>query len=155
MVIHEYGHGISNRLTGSGSNCLSNLEQGGEGWSDFFTLALTHKAGDTRNTPRGIGTFTNSEATTGSGIRTYQYTTDMAVNPWTYADVATMPETPITNSAGEITGYVPNSAQVHVLGELLAVTLWDLYWNLIDVYGYNSNLYLGTSGTSGNSKQYL
>jgi extracellular elastinolytic metalloproteinase len=152
VVIHEYGHGISNRLTGSGSNCLSNLEQGGEGWSDFFTLALTHKAGDTRNTPRGIGTFTNSEATTGSGIRTYQYTTDMAVNPWTYADVATMPETPITNSAGEITGYVPNSAQVHVLGELLAVTLWDLYWNLIDVYGYNSNLYLGTSGTSGNSK---
>lgn len=48
VVIHEYGHGISNRLTGSGSNCLSNLEQGGEGSSDFFTLALTHKAGDTR-----------------------------------------------------------------------------------------------------------
>lgn len=77
----------------------------------------------------------------------------MAVNPWTYADVATMPQTQwLLIRAGEITGYVPKYSQVHVLGELLAVTLWDLYWNLIDVYGYNSNLYLGTSGTSGNSK---
>ncbi len=123
VVIYRYGKGhIKWSTRVQSSNCLSNLEQGGEGWSDFFTLALTHKAGDTRNTPRGIGTFTNSEATTGSGIRTYQYTTDMAVNPWTYADVATMPETPITNSADEITGYIPNSARVHVPGELLAVT---------------------------------
>ncbi|MBO6213523.1 M36 family metallopeptidase, partial [Algoriella sp.] len=43
IIAHEYGHGISNRLTGpiTNSNCLSNLEQMGEGWSDFFALMLT------------------------------------------------------------------------------------------------------------------
>ncbi|MEG2429795.1 MAG: phosphoribosylglycinamide synthetase C domain-containing protein, partial [Oscillospiraceae bacterium] len=43
IIAHEYGHGISNRLTGpiSNANCLSNLEQMGEGWSDFFGLMIT------------------------------------------------------------------------------------------------------------------
>lgn len=36
VMIHEYGHGVSNRLTGQGYSCLTNLEQMGEGWSDFF-----------------------------------------------------------------------------------------------------------------------
>jgi hypothetical protein len=35
VMIHEYGHGISNRLTGQGYSCLTSLEQMGEGWSDF------------------------------------------------------------------------------------------------------------------------
>ncbi len=43
VIAHEYGHGISNRLTGGASNvgCLSNQEQMGEGWSDWFGLMLT------------------------------------------------------------------------------------------------------------------
>ncbi|MEG0930953.1 M36 family metallopeptidase, partial [Algoriella sp.] len=43
IIAHEYGHGISNRLTGpiSNANCLNNLEQMGEGWSDFFGLMIT------------------------------------------------------------------------------------------------------------------
>ena len=38
IIAHEYGHGISNRLTGGPStvHCLTLAEQGGEGWSDFF-----------------------------------------------------------------------------------------------------------------------
>src|SRR5690606_10600747 len=43
VIIHEYGHGISNRLTGGPStvSCLGNAEQMGEGWSDWLALALT------------------------------------------------------------------------------------------------------------------
>ena len=41
VITHEYGHGISVRLTGgpATSSCLNNDEQMGEGWSDFFGLA--------------------------------------------------------------------------------------------------------------------
>jgi extracellular elastinolytic metalloproteinase len=47
VPIHEYGHGVSNRLTGgpSQSGCLSNTESGGmgEGWSDMLAMVLTQK----------------------------------------------------------------------------------------------------------------
>ena len=60
IVVHEYGHGISNRFTGGGSgSCLGNAEQMGEGWSDYYALMLTQDwATATLNTgfnsPRGI-----------------------------------------------------------------------------------------------------
>jgi hypothetical protein len=37
IISHEYGHGISARLSG---NCLSGSEQMGEGWSDWFWLMM-------------------------------------------------------------------------------------------------------------------
>ncbi|MBK9957456.1 MAG: M36 family metallopeptidase [Chitinophagaceae bacterium] len=38
VVLHEFTHGISNRLTGGPalSGCLQNTEQMGEGWGDYF-----------------------------------------------------------------------------------------------------------------------
>ena len=52
VVIHEYGHGISNRLVGGPSTgCLGSAEQGGEGWSDFFGVVLTQKEDDAREAP--------------------------------------------------------------------------------------------------------
>ncbi len=44
VIAHEYGHGISNRLTGGPAvvNCLNNAEQMGEGWSDWFALDVDH-----------------------------------------------------------------------------------------------------------------
>ncbi len=49
IVVHEYGHGISNRLVGGPSNvnCLTNRQQPGEGLSDWWALAYTARAGDT------------------------------------------------------------------------------------------------------------
>jgi extracellular elastinolytic metalloproteinase len=41
VITHEYGHGISNRLTGTGATCLANYEQGGEGWSDYIAMMMT------------------------------------------------------------------------------------------------------------------
>ncbi len=76
IISHEYGHGISNRLTGTGSNCLSFIssnEQMGEGWSDFFALMITTKPGDNASVARGIGTFASGQPTTGGGIRPAQY----------------------------------------------------------------------------------
>ncbi|WP_379969884.1 T9SS-dependent M36 family metallopeptidase [Epilithonimonas sp. UC225_85] len=122
VMIHEYGHGISNRLTGQGYSCLTSLEQMGEGWSDFFALMLTNTPSYTATTGRGIGTYSTNTPTTGAGIRSYRYTTDMTVNPHTYAD---------TNSTG---------GQPHAVGEIWATMLWDLHWKMAEKYGYNYNI---------------
>ncbi len=131
IIAHEYGHGISTRLTGgpSQSGCLGNAEQMGEGWSDFLALVTSVKPGDTGDAARGMGTYAFGQATTGSGIRNYPYSTNMDVNPWTYGDVA-------------------GNQEVHDLGEIWATMLWDLYWRMTDEYGWDEDLYYGTGGNN-------
>ncbi len=136
IIAHEYGHGISTRLSG---NCLSSSEQQGEGWSDWFWLMMQIKPGDTRNDARGIGTFASNQPTNGPGIREYKYSTDMSVNPHTFADTNDMW---YTNTAGT------QVIQIHGVGSIWAVMLWDLAWNYIDKYGYDPNIYTGTGGNN-------
>jgi hypothetical protein len=133
VIAHEYGHGISNRLTGGPAvaNCLNNAEQMGEGWSDFFGLWMTTKPGDQGATPRSIGTYVSYQPTTGAGIRPQRYSTDFAVNNQTYALIGT----------GAYTA-------VHAVGSVWAATLWDLNWKLVDRYGYNRNLKAATGGNN-------
>lgn len=143
IIAHEYAHGISNRLTGGKTNtsCLTSPEQMGEGWSDWVTLMMQLKTGDSGNTAKGIGTYAINEATTGGGIRNYSYSTDMAINPLTFAD---------TNGRTFIDPE-DNIEKVspHNTGEIWAATLWDLTWSYIGKYGFSSNIY---SGTGGNNK---
>jgi extracellular elastinolytic metalloproteinase len=130
IIAHEYGHGISNRLTGTNAACLGNEEQMGEGWSDFMTLVLTAKPGDLATDNRGIGTFVTREPNNGTGIRRYPYNTDMTTSPVTYATVA-------------------ENTAVHAVGEVWAAMLWDLYWALVDEYGFDANW---TNQNSGNAR---
>ncbi|MGE5815169.1 MAG: M36 family metallopeptidase, partial [Acidobacteriota bacterium] len=127
VISHEYGHGVSNRLTGGPAtvSCLNNAEQMGEGWSDWFALNLTARPSDTRTTARGVGTYVSFEPPTGPGIRPTPYTTDMAVNPSTYAWVAD----------------TVNISQPHGIGYVWNTMLWEMYWNLVDRYGFNPNIY--------------
>ena len=133
IIAHEYGHGISNRLTGGPLNvaCLNNAEQGGEGWSDWFGLMLTMQPGDVAAKPRGIGTYALSQPTNGRGIRPAPYTTDMSVNGYTYG---------ATND--------PNIARPHGIGFVWATMLWDLNWALIGRYGVSADVYAGTAGNN-------
>ncbi|MBT8324816.1 MAG: T9SS-dependent M36 family metallopeptidase, partial [Winogradskyella sp.] len=133
IVAHEYGHGISNRLTGGPSNtgCLFNLEQMGEGWSDWFGLMITMKASDTEANARGIATYAIGQPTTGQGIRPARYSPDFGVNAFTYGD---------TNNEGLS---VP-----HGVGFVWATVLWDLTWAYIDKYGFDSDLYNGDGGNN-------
>jgi uncharacterized repeat protein (TIGR01451 family) len=132
IVAHEYGHGISNRLVGgpSASDCLFNDEQMGEGWSDFYTLVTSVRPGDTGETPRGIGNYAAGGTPQSRGIRRFPYSTDMSINPLTYDDVI-------------LSGSAP-----HPLGEVWVATIWDLYWALVDEYGYDDDIYRGTGGNN-------
>lgn len=140
IVAHEYGHGISTRLTGGPGtgNCLSpsaangEAEESwgmGEGWSDFFALALTARPGDTGSKKRGIGTYSNKESVDGRGIRSFPYSTDLSINPHTYDDI--------------LFESVP-----HGVGSVWTAMLWDLYWAFSDVYGWDPDVYSGTGGNN-------
>lgn len=135
IIIHEYGHGISNRLTGGPSDvfCLNNSEQMGEGWSDWLGLVLTANAGDSRTTVRGLGTYALGEPPdTGGGIRPAPYTTDFGTNGFTYGD-----------TTGGLS--VP-----HGIGFTWSTIIWEVYWDLVDEYGFNPNFYDDWS-TGGNN----
>ena len=134
VIAHEYGHGISNRLTGGPANvgCLQNAEQMGEGWSDWMTLFLHADAADIATARRPVAPYLVFESSvTGTGIRRYPYTTDMLVNPFTYADVAD-----------------PINPQPHGIGSIWATMVWDMYWKLVDRYGFDPDLYQGTGGNN-------
>jgi hypothetical protein len=138
VIVHEYGHGISNRLTGGpgNSSCLGNAEQMGEGWSDYYALMYTQNwAASNLNTgftnPRGIGTYALGQPTNGLGIRTQRYCTDFTVNNRSYA--------------------ASISASPHTRGEIWAATLWDMTWNIINQTGViDPNIY-NAGGNGGNT----
>jgi extracellular elastinolytic metalloproteinase len=133
VVTHEYGHGVSNRLTGgpAAAGCLSNTEQMGEGWSDYLGLMLTMEAGDVGTDSRGTGTYLFGQPADGPGIRPSPYSIDVGVNSFTY---------------GGINGVsVP-----HGVGFVWATMLWDMTWALIDENGLNPDIY-GDWTTGGNN----
>ncbi|WP_051891192.1 T9SS-dependent M36 family metallopeptidase [Chryseobacterium sp. JM1] len=143
IVAHEYGHGISNRMTGTGYNCLNSnadKEQMGEGWSDFFALMLTNRPGDNATVARGIGTYPNGQLTTGSGIRPAKYSPDFAVNNYTYGRTNGM-------EYNNGTATVPD---VHSIGFVWATMLWDLNWKYVEKYGYASDV--TANATSGSAR---
>ena len=141
VVVHEYGHGISNRLVGGRTNvsCLGNDEQMGEGWSDWYGLMMTMEASDTRTTLRPIGNYLIGQGQGGGGIRAtpYQpspgapYTTNFAVNSATYGD---------SNSG---------LSRPHGVGFVWATILWEVTWDMIDAHGFDADLY-DAAGTAGN-----
>ena len=100
VIFHEYGHGVTNRLVGRGTEtgCLTGTQSGamGEGWSDYFSSTFFN------NPVQGAYLTRNTQ----HGIRRFSY----AQHPLTFADLG--------NGAS---GY-----KVHDDGEIWAVALWDL-----------------------------
>ncbi|MEI2749517.1 MAG: M36 family metallopeptidase [Ferruginibacter sp.] len=81
---------------------------------------------------RPMGTYALGQATTAVGIRTYPYSTNMAVNPWTYGMMA------------------GTGGQVHRIGEIWCTALWEMTWEMIAVDGINPSLF-NYNTTGGNS----
>jgi hypothetical protein len=102
VVMHEFGHGVSNRLVGGPQNtsCLGGTQAGamGEGWSDYWAITFYN---DGR-----VGDYVTNNAT--NGIRRAAYT---------------VPANPIHDSYADLGN---QGFQVHRDGEIWAATLWDL-----------------------------
>lgn len=132
IIVHEYGHGVSNRLTGgpSNSNALTTTQSRamGEGWSDWWGLVFTLKPTDTMSMSYPVGTYVTN---TTAGIRRYPYAYDKTTNPLTY-------------------NAIKSSSEAHDAGEIWASALWDMTWLLIDRYGMDTNFQHGYSASDAN-----
>ena len=148
IITHEYGHGVSNRLTGgaANANALQAIQSGGmgEGWSDWWALMFTQQASDLAGDTRPIGNYVLGQNQNGPGIRRFPYSFDFAVNPQTFNAFNADP-----------------IREVHNTGELWAEALWDMNWLLINGistpdcdgnvtpgYGFDPDLYHGTGGNN-------
>ncbi|KAI9475595.1 MAG: Fungalysin metallopeptidase-domain-containing protein [Benjaminiella poitrasii] len=119
IVIHEYTHGVSTRLTGGpkNSNCLGWGEAGGmgEGWGDFIATVIRMRKKYDRSVEFGMGDYSNG----GDGIRKYKYSTSNSTNPSTYRIMDRF-----------------DYWGVHAKGEVWAEMLYEVYWNLVDRLGF-------------------
>ena len=134
IIIHEYGHGVSNRLTGGAANSsalsASQSRGMGEGWSDWWGLALTAKPGQPSDLSRSVGYYVLGQSANGNGIRPRPYTTDLSVNEYTYGDL-------------------PSGLSVpHGIGFVWCSILWEMYWKLVDFHGFDSDIYQGSGGNN-------
>jgi uncharacterized protein (TIGR03437 family) len=98
VVLHEYAHGVSNRLVGAkiSTSCLNGVQSGamGEGWSDYFSISFFNNPIE--------GAYSTQDAV--KGFRRHSY----EGYPFTYEDIGNA-------------GY-----EVHNDGEIWAAALWDL-----------------------------
>ncbi|MFC2173703.1 M36 family metallopeptidase [Acidobacteriota bacterium] len=109
LVVHEYCHGLTNRLVGgpASANSLDNHQGGsmGEGWSDFFANSI---AGDDI-----VGEYPTGWEI---GIRSQPY----SVSAYTFGDL------------GQI---YDGGCEVHYDGEIWATLLWRLQNDYEMIYG--------------------
>ncbi|HEY6168093.1 MAG TPA: M36 family metallopeptidase, partial [Verrucomicrobiae bacterium] len=143
VVFHEHTHGVSNRRVGNGVG-ISALQTGGmgEGWSDWFALTLLAEPGDDLSGNYAAGGYVTYQL--GGllqnyyyGIRRYPYSTNLSKNPLTFKDIdPAQASTHVGIPRSPIIGNTAN--EVHNMGEVWCVTLWEARVNLINKLGFTN-----------------
>ncbi len=120
IICHEYVHGLSTRLVGGGSGGLFTDQAAGmgEGWSDFYTIALLSQAGDDVDGNYAVGAYVVQNAYV--GVRQYPYTTSLTRNPLTLASINGL-------------------TQEHRIGTVWASILWEVRCALVAKHGFAGN----------------
>ncbi|KAF9057050.1 Fungalysin metallopeptidase-domain-containing protein [Panaeolus papilionaceus] len=129
IIIHEYTHGITNRLTGGGTaRCLQTPIAGGlgEGWGDALANWFQQKSATV--TDFVMAAYVANRA---KGIRTFPYSTNQGTNPLTYADLQ-------------------ERSEVHEIGEVWATILHDVYAALVGERGFSDQKFTNPDGPEGN-----
>jgi len=133
IIIHEFGHGITTRLTGGpdDSDCLVDYQPDAmaEGWGDWFALVLTSTSADLPDDQRPIASYTHAHPLEGPGIRDFAYTSDLGLNPRDYDDLGSL-------------------SQPHGHGEIWAALLWEFYLNMVESHGFDLDFYQGSGGNN-------
>ncbi|MCU0239021.1 MAG: M36 family metallopeptidase, partial [Pyrinomonadaceae bacterium] len=148
IVIHEFTHGLSNRLHGNGSGLGTTIARGmGEGWSDFYAHCMLSTSDDPIN-----GTY----ATGGYATQAFRTTAPFSTNGNYYYGIRAFPKAvfaftggpnnrphnPLTfkdTDAAQINvtdgafaaAFAPSTTSVHFLGEVWSSNLWEVRAKLI------------------------
>jgi hypothetical protein len=144
VITHEVTHGLSNRLHGNASGLNSNMSRGmGEGWSDFYALALLSEPTDDIFGTYSIGCYSVAGvANCYYGFRRFPIARKASVGP------NGLPHNPLTFAnlnAGNCSTFnsayprgpigTPQCDQVHNAGEIWSSALWEMRGQLIDKHG--------------------
>lgn len=137
IVIHEFSHGVTSRLTGGPHNvgCLSFGEAGGmgEGWGDVWaTILRMRNATSTRRNYSAwqMGLYANGGL---EGVRKCPYISERAECQTTYESL----------NDRKYWG-------VHAKGEVWATMLLEVFWNIMDILPFTKDL-LSASRHHGNT----
>ncbi|KAI0318139.1 metalloprotease [Amylostereum chailletii] len=129
IVVHEFTHGITNRLTGGGTaDCLRADEAVGlgEGWSDAMA-DWTEQSAEIVDYVMGQYIYNNS-----AGIRMFPYSRSASVNPLTYEILSVLGEP-------------------HNVGEVWANILHNVLAGLVDALGFDTNALFDPTSSAGNA----
>ncbi|CAE6472559.1 unnamed protein product [Rhizoctonia solani] len=128
VVIHEYTHGLTSRMTGGGTaRCLLTDESRGlgEGWSDALADWVRQTSATSAAEDFIMGTYVYTKS-----IRDYPYSTSLTTNPLTYGSLQTRTE-------------------VHAAGEVWANIWHEIYAALVAKLGFSTDK-RNANGTAGN-----
>jgi hypothetical protein len=138
MIVHELTHGVSNRLHGNASGLGNIMGVGmGEGWSDFYALALLAEPFDGTIAPYAYGGYSISGTASDAGnyyygLRRFPYATilsntvDRPHNPLTFGHL-NQGNCSTFNSAFPPRFNDPaNCGQAAFIGEVWATALWEV-----------------------------
>lgn len=145
ILAHEYAHALSTRL---GGDFRQRQSAGlGEGWSDFYALALFSRPEDDPRgnyplAPYSSYLFLGLAENYYFGIRRYPYSTSMEISPLTFADMDPLqfdlppgvPSSPIHDLSD--TRFITES---HNIGEIWTLALWEARAFLIESKGFAGN----------------
>ena len=93
------------------------------------------RASDTATTQRTVGAYVTFEPANVPGfigIRRYPYTTDNDGQPADLRRLSPIPRTPSRTASATI----------------WATMLWEMYWNIVGIDGYDPDVYFGTGGNN-------
>ena len=157
MIVHEMTHGLSIRLIGNTSGLNSNMSRGmGEGWSDFYALALLSEPADNPLGTHALGAYASyqlsgTESNYYYGLRRFPVAVmrsrgpnGLPHNPLTFRYLNAGCETLIGTTAMSVNSAYPRNPvvatggacdQIHNMGEVWAVALWEVRDQLIQRRG--------------------
>lgn len=128
VIVHEYVHGLTTRLVGGSQDATSlfGIQSGGmgEGWSDWYAMTMLSSPGDDPDAKYPFGSYVTRNFE--RGIRRFAYSTNLDINPLTYADID--PAQTRFNPA--------DTDSVHRTGEVWASALWTARSEFIKAYGF-------------------
>ena len=137
VVYHEYTHGLTNRLVGSGTGLDAPQSRAmGEGWSDWYALDFLEQTGLRPDSGGSTGDMTIGDYLQPGGLR--RQGADCPVGP----PSAGCPDGGYT--LGDMGSVGANGFEVHDDGEIWLETLWDLR----DALGVTDARRLITAGLS-------
>jgi subtilisin-like proprotein convertase family protein len=154
IILHELTHGTTSRLIGNAAGLVWSVGRAlGEGWSDFYALALLNNTNaDDPDGSYAYAAYSNYQRNHFTrnylyGQRRFPYSTDNTINPLTWADVD---DTTADSSGGippsPLNGSINGGLDIFNAGELWALSLWEVRSRIIaDPAGANGDVPTGNA----------